>query len=231
MGEDGVVLVVGGTGGIGSEIARHYLDKGYRTVITGRDQARASEFAASLGDGASGLGFDLGHPETIAPALEGVGQVSRLVLTAIARDNNPVKDYQYESAVYLTTMKLVGYVEVIHALLPRLSDDGSVVLFGGRAKDRPYPGATTVATVNGGIASMIVPLATELAPIRFNAIHPGIVADSPYWEGKPLEGFIERTPTGQLAKMADIVDATVFLLENPAVNGVNLYVDAGWMLM
>ncbi len=231
MGEDGVVLVVGGTGGIGGAIARHYIDRGHRTVITGRDQARASDIAASLGEGASGLGFDLGHPETIAPALEGVGPVSRVVLSAIARDNNPIKDYEFESAVYLTTMKLVGYVEVIHALLPKLSDDSSVVLFGGRAKDRPYPGATTVATVNGGVASMIVPLATELAPIRFNAIHPGIVGDSPYWEGKALEAFIARTPTGRLATMVDIVDATVFLLENRAVNGMNLYVDAGWMLM
>ena len=74
-------------------------------------------------------------------------------------------------------------------------------------------------------------MAIELAPIRFNALHPGIVGDSPYWTGKDLEGVIKRTPTGKLATMADIVDATVFLLENPSVNGVNLYVDGGWMLL
>jgi NAD(P)-dependent dehydrogenase (short-subunit alcohol dehydrogenase family) len=157
--------------------------------------------------------------------------VSRLVLVAIGRDNNPIRSYDYTAAIDLTVMKLVGYTETIHTLLPNLSEDSSVLLFGGRAKDRPYPGSTTVTTVNGGISSLIRTLAIELAPIRFNAIHPGIVGDSPYWKDKPLEGVIARTPTGRLATMADVVDACAFLLENRSVNGVNLYVDSGWMLM
>ena len=101
----------------------------------------------------------------------------------------------------------------------------------GRAKDRPYPGSTTVTTVNGGVSSLIRTLAIELAPIRFNAIHPGIVGDSPFWKDKPLDAVVERTPTRRLATMDDIVDAVVFLLENRAMNGTNLYVDSGWMLM
>jgi NAD(P)-dependent dehydrogenase (short-subunit alcohol dehydrogenase family) len=88
-----------------------------------------------------------------------------------------------------------------------------------------------VTAVNGAIATMITTLAIELAPIRFNAIHPGIVGDSPFWEEKPLDAVLARTPTGRLATMADVVDATVFLLENRSVNGINLYVDGGWLLM
>jgi len=179
----------------------------------------------------TGLGFDLSEPDSIAPALAGVGPVSRLVLAAIDRDNNPVRDYAIAAAMSLATMKLVGYTATVHALIERLSDDSSVVLFGGRAKDRPYPGSTTVTTVNGGISSLIRTLAIELAPIRFNAIHPGIVGDSPFWRDKPLDAIVARTPTRRLVTMADIVGATVFLLENPGVNGVNLYVDGGWMLM
>jgi NAD(P)-dependent dehydrogenase (short-subunit alcohol dehydrogenase family) len=106
-----------------------------------------------------------------------------------------------------------------------------VVLFGGIAKDRPYPGSKTVTAVNGGITTMIGTLALELAPIRFNAIHPGIVGDSPFWEGKALDQIIARTPTKRLATMDDIVDATIFLLENRAVNGVNLGVNGGSLLM
>jgi NAD(P)-dependent dehydrogenase (short-subunit alcohol dehydrogenase family) len=230
MGE-GSVVVVGGTGGIGREVARHYMDRGENVVITGRNAGRAAEIAAELGSGVTGLGFDLAQPESIADAVAGIGPVSRLVLAAIARDNNPIRSYDVAAAVYLTTMKLVGYSATVHALLPRLADDSSVVLFGGRAKDRPYPGSTTVTTVNGGVSSLIRTLAIELAPIRFNAIHPGIVGDSPFWEGKPLDAVVQRTPIGRLATMAEIVDATVFLLENRAVNGVNLYVDGGWMLM
>ena len=228
---DGTVLIVGGTAGIGLELARRYHDEGHDVVITGRDGDRAANAAASVGDRVSGLGFDLAEPGGIAAALASVGPVSRLILSAIARDNNPVREYNIEGAMYLTTMKLVGYTATIHALLDRLSDDSSVVLFGGRAKDRPYPGSTTVTTVNGGVTSLIRTLAIELAPIRFNAIHPGIVGDSPFWEGKPLDAVIDRTPTGRLATMEEVVDATVFLLENGAVNGTNLYVDGGWLLM
>lgn len=228
---DEVVLIVGGTKGMGLEVARHYASRGDAVVITGRDAAGASVVASELGSMVSGIGFDMGDPFQVGPALAEVGPVSRLVLSAIARDENPAREYKIAAAVELTTMKLVSYVETIHTLLPRLSDSSSVVLFGGRAKDRPYPGSTTVTTINGGVSSMIRTLAVELAPIRFNAIHPGIVGDSPYWKDKPLDGVVARTPTRRLVTMADVVDATVFLLENQSVNGVNLYVDGGWMLM
>ena len=114
-----------------------------------------------------------------------------------------------------------------------MHERSAVVVFGGRAKDRPYAGSVTVSTVNGGVAGMVNAMVTELAPIRVNAIHPGIVGDSPYWSAKPaavLEGVRSRTPTGRLVAMADIVGAVDFLLLNQSVNGVQLYVDGGWLL-
>ena len=228
---DGSVLVVGGTGGIGREVARRYHERGHDVTITGRNLERTSAVAAELGADVGALAFDLAEPETITEAISGLGAVSRLVLSSIARDNNPIRDYTIADAINLTTMKLVGYTTTVNALIDRLSEDSSVVLFGGRAKDRPYPGSTTVTTVNGGVSSLIRTLAVELAPVRFNAIHPGIVGDSPFWENKPLDAVIQRTPTGRLVTMAEVVDATEFLLENRGVNGVNLAIDGGWMLL
>lgn len=228
---DGAVLIVGGTGGLGRELASHYAKQGREVIISGRDETRCEQIASELGESVSSIAFDLADPESIAGALSGVGPVDKLVLSAIARDNNPIREYDIPSAVMLATMKLVGYTETIHTLLDRLSDDSSVVLFGGRAKDRPYPGSTTVTAVNGAISTMITTFAVELAPIRFNAIHPGIVGDSPYWVDKPLDAVVARTPTKRLATMEDVVDATVFLLENRSVNGINLYVDSGWLMM
>lgn len=228
---NGSVLVVGGTGGIGREVARHYHRQGHDVTITGRNLERTSEIASEIGAGVGALAFDLAEPDTIAEALSGLGAVSRLVLSSIARDNNPIREYTIADAIYLTTMKLVGYTTTVNTLIDRLSEDSSVVLFGGRAKDRPYPGSTTVTTVNGGVSSLIRTLAIELAPVRFNAIHPGIVGDSPFWEGKSLDAVIKRTPTGRLVTMAEVVDATAFLLENRGMNGVNLAIDGGWLLM
>src|SRR5690606_14123873 len=227
----GAVVVVGGTSGIGLEIARHYLDQGREVVITGSDDDRCRSIADDLGPNATGIGFDLADPSLIAPALADVGPVSRLVLAAIARDANSVREYSYERAIKLATMKLVSYTEVIHTLVDRFTEDASIVLFGGRAKDRPYPGSPTVTTVNGAVTSMVVTLALELAPTRVNALHPGIVGDSPIGKHKELSQVTARTPNGKLATMADVVDATVFLLENESINGINLHIDGGWMLM
>lgn len=225
------VLVIGGTSGIGLEIARHVLKGGDSVVITGRDAARAADVAATLGEGASSVAVDLAEPETLAPALAGIERVDRLVLAAVERDSNTVKDYDIARARRLVTLKLVGYTEVVHTLLPRMSPDASIVIFGGRAKDRPYPGSTTVSTVNGGVDGLVRTMALELAPIRVNALHPGIIGDSPFWAGKPdavLDAYRARTPGGQLATMADVVDAVDFLLRNRGVTGVSLYVDCGW---
>lgn len=227
----GSVVVIGGTAGLGLEVARHYAARGNEVVLTGRDAARAAKVASEVGPSVRGLGFDVSMPETIAPALADVGAVDRLVLAAIERDSNTVDGYDIAAAVHLATLKLVGYTETVHALSPSLAIDASIVIFGGMARIRPYPGSTTVTTVNAGVIGLVRALSTELAPIRVNSLHPGIVGDSPFWSDKPpqvLEAFRAGTLTGKLATMADVVGATEFLLENPAVNGVDLVLDGGW---
>ena len=231
---DRTILVVGATQGIGLELAKDIVARGDRVVITGRSSARAAEVAAGIGDAATGVGLDISEPETIAAQLAGVGRLHGLVLAAIERDANSVRDYDVARARRLVTLKLIGYTETIHAVLDRLEPSRAtgIVLFGGRAKDAPYPGSTTVATINGGVMGLMNALALELAPIRVNAIHPGIIGDSPFWSGKTaaLEGYSSRTPGGELATMADIVDAVQFLLRNHGVSGVDLYVDRGWRI-
>ena len=224
----GAVVVVGGSSGLGREIATHYAKSGAEVVITCREQERAEVIAAEIGGATTGLALDLNDLAGIAPALAGVGPVHYLVISAIERDENKIRDYNVERAVKLATLKLVGYNAVIHALLDRFNDDSSIVLFGGLAKDRPYPGSLTVTSVNGAVSTMINSLAIDLAPVRINAIHPGIVGDSPYWAGKPLDGVKARTPGGNLVAMEDVVGAVVFLLENRGVNAVNLPLDRGW---
>ena len=231
---NGSVVVVGGTQGLGRELAQAYADEGREVVVTGRDQGRAEEAAKEIGGRTRGIGFDLAEPHTIADALADVGAVDHLVLAAIERDSNSIAEYDIASALRLVTLKLVGYTEVIHALLPGLGDDSSILIFGGLARDRPYPGSTTVTTVNGGVTSMVRTLVIELAPIRVNALHPAIVGDSPQWRDMPperLQALVERTPIGRLVTMAEVVGACRFLLENQAINGINLSVDGGWMCM
>jgi NAD(P)-dependent dehydrogenase (short-subunit alcohol dehydrogenase family) len=230
----GAVLVVGGTQGLGRELARAYAGDGHEVVVTGRDQARAEAAAGEIGGNTRGIGFDLAEPKAIAGALEGVGDVEYLVLAAIERDVNKVGEYDIEAALRLVTLKLVGYTEVVHALGSRLRPGSAILMFGGLARDRPYPGSTTVTTVNGGVTSLIRTLVIELAPIRVNGLHPAIVGDSPQWVDMPAErhdALVSRTPIGRLVTMEEVVGASRFLLENEAINGINLVVDGGWMCM
>jgi len=228
------VLVVGGTSGIGREIARHFAAAGDRVTLTGRQASRAAAVAKEIGGDATGVALDLAVPHGIAPALAGLDVVDNVVLAAIDREvSTRVHDFDIDLAQRLVTLKLVGYPEVVHALRSRLAPDAAIVMFGGLAMLRPYPGSNTVSTVNGGVIGLMNTLIVELAPIRVNVIHPGITGDSPYWEGKPpaiLEGHRSKTITGKLATMAEIVDATRFLLENESMDGVDLAVDNGRLM-
>lgn len=223
-------LVIGGTVGLGREVAKRCADRGERVVVAGRDAGRASAVAAEIGGEATGLGVDLTSPETIASALDGLDRVDHLVITSAERFNNTVREFDVAMASRLVTLKLVGYTEAVHALASRFGPSASVVLFGGQAMMRPYPGSTMVTAVNGGVSALIRTLAVEMAPVRVNAIHPGLVGDSPWWIERDTTAAVARTPIGRLVTMDEVAKAALFLLDNGGMNGCNLVVDGGWML-
>lgn len=233
MSGPGTVVVVGGTRSVGLEISKHYAGRGFDVVLTGVTPANVEAAVAEtsgLGGSVRGLTFDLAEPHKIAGALADVGPVRYLALVALERDQNSVDNYDINAAIRLTTLKLVGFTEVVHQLRNRFDDESAIVVYGGMAKERPYPGSTTVSTVNGGVVGLTRALVEELKPIRVNSIHPGIIGDSPYWAAKPqaIANYTGQSPLGRLATLSDMVDATRFLLENRSVNGVDLMVDCGW---
>ena len=228
------VLIVGGTSGIGRELAATYARQGASVIIAGRDGTRAEKVAAELNTEVDshhvrGIEADLSKPEFLKEALSGIEHIDSVVLSGIRRDNNTIADYDIAGATELAITKIVGYTTVVHTLRSRISPTGSVLLFGGLAKDVPYPGSTTVTAVNAGVTGLVATLAKELAPVRVNAIHPGMVGDSPHWAGneRVVEAARARILTGVVPTMRDIVEGSVFLLENPAANGVNLDLNGG----
>src|SRR6266542_177629 len=112
---EGAVVVVGGTSGMGRDV-----------VISGRDAQRARAIATEVGGRTVGIGLELDEPETIATRLRSAGPVEHLVIAAIDRDENTARDYDVNRAIRLTTLKLVGYTEVIHALLDRMGESTSL---------------------------------------------------------------------------------------------------------
>lgn len=221
-------VVVGGSNGLGRAIAEHLAARGEAVVITSRDKARAEAVAAEIGGNTRGLAVDLAEPASIAAALGEITEVDHLVLTSTSQTPNTLGNFDLDAAVTALTIKLVGYAETVRVLHDRFRPGASVVFFGGVAKDRPYPGSTIVTTHNAGLTGLAKTLAVEIAPYRVNVLHPGIVGDSPKWRGTAANHpHLARTPIGRLVTMADVVDATDFLLRNNGINAQELFIEGG----
>jgi NAD(P)-dependent dehydrogenase (short-subunit alcohol dehydrogenase family) len=232
------IVVVGGASGIGLSVAQAAQGLGCEVTISSRDRERAVETAKAIGPGVTGLVIDLADAGSIRAALADGPPIDHLILTPIHRLATSVKDFNSIEANKLAQVKLIGYVEAVNAALPRLKPTSSIVLFAGLSKANPYPGSTMISIVNGGIVGMTKTMAVELSPIRVNCVSPGLVPDSPTWDRAIKQGatalvdaMIARTPARRLATMEDIVHAVFFLLDNRAVNGVDLEIDGGIQLV
>jgi NAD(P)-dependent dehydrogenase (short-subunit alcohol dehydrogenase family) len=199
MADRKTAIVVGGSQGIGFAAAQALAARGEAVVVTSRDPARAEAAARKVGHGATAIVVDLAKPHEIAERFAGLGPVDHLVITAIERDRNTAKGFNIDAAIRTVTTKLVGYTEVAHALVERFTSSAAIVLYGGIARERPYPGSTTVSPINGGVTALVRTLAAELAPVRVNAIHPGFVSDSPYWAGNAQATEFAQPHAGRAA--------------------------------
>jgi len=230
------VVLIGATQGTGRELAAEYARRGASVVITGRSAERAAEVAGELSKDVpgtvTGLSLELTRPAEVPGKLATIERVDRLAVVGMVRDRNTIAAYDAGKASELALTKIVGYTAAVSALAPRMARDASILLFGGVAKDRPYPGSTTVSAVNAAVTGLVRTLSVELSPVRVNAVHPGIIEDSPFWGGTPaaaemMEGFRKLSLTGRLGFMSDIVDACLFLLENSLANSIDLCMDGG----
>lgn len=223
-------VIVGGSGGVGQVMAQHFADRGHDVIITSRDLARAEAAAAEMRGAVRGLAVDLARPERIATALADVTDIDNLVITAVGQAANSLARFDVNDAVTALTIKLVGYAETVRVLRARFQPGAAVVLFGGLAKERPYPNSTVVTTFNAGITGLVRTLAAEIAPHRVNALHPGLIGDSPKWQAAPVMPPVDRTPIGRTVTMAEVVHATEFLLTNTGVNAHDLHIDGGLLI-
>ncbi len=232
------IVIVGGTSGLGFSIAKAADALGAKVTIAGRGADRAAEIARSISPRAAGVHIDLEDSASIDQALAGAGPIDHLVLTPVHGIAQSIKNLKVEEAVRSARIKIVAFAEIVSKALPRLKPTSSIVLFGGAAKARPYPGSTMVTIVNGGMIGMARTLAVELSPIRVNGISPGLVEDSPRWQkriaegaGPAVEAMRSRTPSRRLPTTEDIVHGVFFLMDNRAANGIDLELDGGVLLV
>ncbi|MFI5960165.1 SDR family NAD(P)-dependent oxidoreductase [Cryptosporangium sp. NPDC051539] len=225
--------MIGGTRGLGLELARAAHVLGARVTVGGRDREVADEAARSVGEECRANVCDLTDWSSIETFISACGPIDHLILTAVDRDVRPLTDYRPEESARAILMKTVGYATAIHHALPRFRPNASVVMFGGLSAWRPAPGSTTLSTANSAIIGLMNSLALEVAPVRVNTIVPGAVGDSAATLNAPpenrgaFEALRTRTPTRRLVTTKNVVAATFALLDNDGINALPLVVDGG----
>ena len=227
---DRTVVVIGRSSGIARAIAESALEQGARVVVAGRDpEALAAAYDGEL----EAERVDVTDDASIVAFAERLGSLDHLVTTVSARARGLVSDLDRAAVLNSLDTKVVGPLMLAKHLAPRMPADGSFTLFSGVAAFKPAVGYLGVAITNGAADFLTRCLALELAPIRVNAISPGVV-DTGIWDslgeqGKQdyFEHFRTHNPARRIGAPQDIADAVLFAMTNPFLTGVTLRVDGG----
>jgi NAD(P)-dependent dehydrogenase (short-subunit alcohol dehydrogenase family) len=219
------IVVIGGSSGIGLATARLCVDKGWEVIVASRDPGRADVEAEKVA-------LDVTDASASRTFFERLGPIDHLVSTTVARAGGPAKELDLAAARLAFETKLWGPLAAVQAADVR----ESIVLTSGAAAWTPISGGAATAAVNGAVEALVRTLAVELAPVRVNAVCPGIV-DTPTWAGMEVDqrsAMFDRLagalPVGRVGTPDDLAHAIWLLLTNGFVTGTVLGVDGGHRL-
>ncbi|WP_394843541.1 SDR family oxidoreductase [Pendulispora brunnea] len=228
------VVVLGGGSGIGLGIARAALANGARIVLGGRTREKLDRALESLDAKERGrcISVDITREADVVRLFESVPDVDHVVVTAAVLAYQPIREFDMEAARRTIDSKIVAALLIAKHGGARLRPGGSITFTTGVATDRPSPGGAVVGAVNGAIDCFIRGAASELAPIRVNALSPGWV-DTELWDtmgtdkASRFAAMAQRLPTGRIGTPDDLGHAAVFLMTNGFTTGTVLHVDGG----
>jgi NAD(P)-dependent dehydrogenase (short-subunit alcohol dehydrogenase family) len=230
--KDQTVLVIGRGGGIANAITLVARDAGTQVIAAGRDQGILG--AVYGGEpGISTESVDLTDKASIAALGERLGSVDHVVSTASARARGRIADLDRDAVRRSFDTKVIGPLMLAKHLAPRMSEGGSFTLFSGVAAAKIAVGTLAVAITNGAADVLARSLALELAPIRVNAISPGVI-DTGAWDalgeqGKAdyFAGMSARNPARRIGTADDIANGDLFAMTSTFLTGQTPHIDGG----
>jgi NAD(P)-dependent dehydrogenase (short-subunit alcohol dehydrogenase family) len=229
---DQTVLVVGRAGGLARGIVLAARDAGASVVAAGRDQEALSA-AYKDEPGISTDVVDLTDEASIEALGKRLGSVSHVVSTASARARGKVPDLDRESVRLSFDTKVIGPLMLAKHLAPRVAEGGSFVIFSGVFATKIRVGTLAVAITNAAADTLARSLALELAPIRVNAISPGVI-DTGAWDALGEQGKADyfadmsaRNPARRIGTVDDIAGAVLFAMTSTFLTGQTLHIDGG----
>lgn len=226
-------LIVGGTSGIGLATARQLAAGGGTVHVASRDPAKV----AAVADVAPELithTLDGNDPTAVAELAASLAPIDALVVTLGGSEGvGTLADLDLAGLRRAFDAKFWPTVTVLQAALPHLAEQASITLVGAISAHAAMPGTAGIGALNAAVEALVRPLAVELAPVRVNAVSPGLV-DTPWWDGLPEQArtdYFAAAATGlpvrHVSSADEIAGAVALLATNTSMTGTVLEVDGG----
>jgi NAD(P)-dependent dehydrogenase (short-subunit alcohol dehydrogenase family) len=223
------VVVVGGSSGIGLATAALAHSEGADVIIAARNEQRLETAASKLK--VSAIPADVTSDESVAKLFRRCGPVDHVVVTAAQLRTGPVKTVAMDDVRATMEGKFWGAWRV--AREAQINAGGSLTLVTGYLSIRPRPNAAIVGAANGALESLARSLALELAPVRVNAVSPGII-DTPIRAAMPEQArkeMLEKTaaslPVGRVGLGEDVARQILAFMTIGFMTGSIVYLDGG----
>jgi NAD(P)-dependent dehydrogenase (short-subunit alcohol dehydrogenase family) len=238
-----VVLITGGSSGLGFAIARRFLQEGYQAIITGRNEEKLQQAVAELGEGCSGITFDMDWldrvPDFVARIRQEFSHIDVLVNNAGINQKKPfleVTDEDFARIVHTNQTALFVMTREVTRVMVEQESKGSIINISSMAAHYGIPQVISYTASKAAVEGMTRSMAVDLSPlgIRVNAVAPGFIKtpmSSKALDNDPARKnrVLSRTPMGKLGVPADVADAVLFLASDQAafITGEVLKVDGG----
>lgn len=225
------VLVIGGSSGIGLATATAATKAGAAVTIASRSRDKLDAAVARIGGETRAVVLDTRDLETVERFFAEEPAWDHVVVSAAQTPGGPVRGLAAADARTAMDSKFWGAYHVARAA--KIRETGSLTFISGFLSVRPSATSVLQGAINAALEALARGLALELAPVRVNAVSPGLIA-TPLWSGLPEEkreamfaGAAQRLPARRVGQAEDIANAVLFLATTPFATGSTVRVDGG----
>jgi NAD(P)-dependent dehydrogenase (short-subunit alcohol dehydrogenase family) len=231
-----IVVVIGGSAGIGLETARRARAEGARLILTARNPERLQHAASEL-DALNIAAFDATDPAALDRFFRDLPTIDHVMVTAGRPYYARLRDMDFAQVRRLVDEHLLLVLQVARNAVNKVRPGGTLLFMGGTGGRRAAIGLGVTSALTAATPALIANLALELAPIRINLIAAGFV-DTPLSAellGDELEKRREQLratlPIRRVVGPADVAALAVHIMTNTALTGATYDIDGGQQLV
>ncbi len=232
------VVVAGGTSGIGLAVAEAAARAGAEVVIASSNADRVQSALKQLPQGTRGEAVDFTNESRAKAFFDSVGPFDHFVYTAgESLFLQTIAEMNIEAARKAFDVRYWGAVTAVKYAVPHIRQGGSITLTSGVASSRPMATWTIPSSILGAMESLTRALAVELAPLRVNAVAPGVLRTN-LWSNMTetdrnglYDAIAQKMPVQRVGEASDVAQTYLYLMQQGFGTGQVIVVDGGHVLV